>query len=101
MFVLVVVVDDPVCADSRVERVIGPILPSATNPLESWNACIVWIDFLPNTPSTFKLGDGTITVFSTVWMFFLSCRVSIFVGKEMKAWVRRGNNIDNMMRDLR
>ena len=73
----------PVCDVSRALRVIGPILPSGTRPLLSWNDWIACIDFLPITPSTTKLGEGFITLFSTTCILIRSWRVSILVGKEV------------------
>ena len=73
----------PVCDVSRALRVIGPTLPSGTRPLLSWNDWMACIDFLPITPSTTKLGEGFITLFSTTCILIRSWRVSILVGKEV------------------
>ena len=73
----------PVCDVSRALRVIGPTLPSGTRPLLSWNDWMACIDFLPITPSTTRLGEGFITLFSTTCILIRSWRVSILVGKEV------------------
>ena len=92
MVVVVYVVEVYDCALSRALRVIGPTLPSMTNPCDCWNALMACIDLVPSTPSTVRLGDGFMVVFSTSWMFILSCLVSILEGKEKEAEERRGNN---------
>ena len=63
---------------NRAVRVMSPILPSPTNPLDIWNFLTASRDIGPNLPSSFRLGDGIRVSFNTFCMLIRPVRVTIF-----------------------